>query len=518
MFPANSRSSRGCSFLMCIVGMLSAFGLVSAIRAQTPVVDSSLATRDALREKIHDLDKEVERARAVEDRLDDSKKMLTATGSEKRVREAEALAAECREFQKAANETAAGWKPINAQVQLAEQAAGETRQAAGSIRPSLDRVDQLAAQLFNRDQASEIVQRYEAAQATVKRGGERLAEARRLNGQSKDAFLNEKQSAETYATAQRRIDETLRRLTGLQDFHEHFIDRYRTIGSEEFDWLGAQRRADNLIAQLRQMQASIRGKNAEAEQDVANMLADVQATRNVNLASYTATLSKLQSDLDAINKATSSIETDAAALRDQRSKQSKFADEAVAAAENAQSDAEIRLAASRPAYEKALEFLRRNPEAGVVPDVVTKTAAEACQLVVQAKLNPGTEFVRTGIPAGREGTVFEQSLPAGTRVPEGTNVILKIYGTVVPSLLGWRVPTAGDIVGEVGLSLDKVTLDRTAPNEQLAERIYWQDPPAGSPIRANRKLVDVRAYAQWKQVPQLRRKGPNSASNQATGR
>jgi len=64
-------------------------------------------------------------------------------------------------------------------------------------------------------------------------------------------------------------------------------------------------------------------------------------------------------------------------------------------------------------------------------------------------------------------------------------------------VLGWRVPTAGDILGEVGLSLDKVTLDRTAPSEQQAERIYWQDPPAGSPIRRDRKLVDVRAYAQW---------------------
>jgi len=64
-------------------------------------------------------------------------------------------------------------------------------------------------------------------------------------------------------------------------------------------------------------------------------------------------------------------------------------------------------------------------------------------------------------------------------------------------VLGWRVPTAGDILGEVGLSLDKVTLDRTAPSEQQAERIYWQDLPAGSPIRPDRKLVDVRAYAQW---------------------
>jgi hypothetical protein len=480
--------------LMLAVCATVACTSVVTVLAQTPAPGGFAATHAALRSEVSKLDEEISGLQRSE-RYANPKTNSATTDPDQLIRQAETVLTECREFQKAANETAEGWKPIGAQVRSAEQAAGETRQGAASIRPWLGRVDQLVAQLSKRDQASEIVQRFETTQATLKRSGERLAEARRLNNQAKEALLKEKQSAEAYAMAQRQIDV---RIGTLKIASFNLKRKIESVEYYETGRVRVQRTADDLVAKLQQLQTSVRGKDAKAEQAIADTLADARAGRNSNLPSYAAKLSKLQSNLDAINKATASIEADAAALRDQRSKQSKFADEAVAAAENAQFDAEIRLAASRPAYEKALEFLRRNPEAGVVPDVVTKPAAEACQLVLQAKFTPGTEFVRTGIPAGREGTVFEQSLPAGTRVPEGTNVILKIYGTVVPSVLGWRVPTAGDILGEVGLSLDKVTLDRTAPSEQQAERIYWQDPPAGSPIRPDRKLVDVRAYAQWK--------------------
>jgi len=574
--PAHASSARSRFGSLLVFGVV-VLGVAASLAAQS---SAEFATTTAeLRNDLTKLNIEVRNLQLTEQSINPTSNNFV--DSAQIVREADAVVAECREFRKVGEESATKWQPGAQLVQAAEQAAGETRQDGAVIRPSLDRVDQLAASSLQREQAAEIVRRYDAAGSTVTHGGERLAEARRLNNEAKVAFLAEKTAVQSYTTAQRQIDLRLEQLKGSTTTLKR---RLEFVAEYEQDRMRAQQAADSLVTRLRQFQTSVNGKGAALEQTASDLLAEARAVRNSNLPAYVDALRKLEADRDALAKRVKSAEEEAAALRNRRDLQTQFADQAVDAAGQAQASAETRLAASRSAYEKALEFLRRktpdsttvvpagkvrvplvtdlkvneatalvrkaglvptlvlagefpvsadttvvngqDPSAGTevdvgstvnisfsattavppgprppdvvdVPDLVGLPAQQAYAKLAGLALMPSSTFDRGPAPAGKAGTVKAQNPPARTKLARTFAVDLKIYGAVVPSVIGRSVSSANAILNDVGLSIDRVAFDRRPPSEQDAEKIYLQNPAGGEPLAPEKKLVSVHVFSTW---------------------
>lgn len=481
-------------------------GLVAPLAAQSPA--DLTATIAGFRNDLAQLDSEVSKLRIFENHV--NPKISTYMDTAKFVRNADALAAECREIRKLGDEAAAKWQAGAQFVQTAEQAAGETRQDAAAIRPSLDRVDQLAANLSQREQAAEIVQRYEAAQSTAAHGGERLAEARRLNNEAKTAFSAEKDAVQVYTTAQQQIDFRLKQLDILASDVKASLTNATNY---EQDRQAALNAADSLVMRLQQFQTSVRGKDAAAEKAAAALLAEARAVRSTNLTAYAELVRKIEADRAAISKQVKASAGEAAALRNRRDRHTQFADQAVAAADQALAAAEARLAASRGAYDKALEFLRRKtpdptpvpPGKVRVPVVTDLKVNEATARVRQAGLVPALVLAGES-PVSADTTIVNGQDPsAGTEVDVGATVNISFSATTVAPP-GPRPPDVVEVPDLVGLPAQQAyaklaglaltpssTFDRGPAPAGKAGTVKSQNPPPGTKL-SRTFAVDLTIY------------------------
>jgi beta-lactam-binding protein with PASTA domain len=140
-----------------------------------------------------------------------------------------------------------------------------------------------------------------------------------------------------------------------------------------------------------------------------------------------------------------------------------------------------------------------------VPDVVGKTAAEARQAVTGAKLSPKLLMGQAAPSPAQALQVYRQNPAAGTRVDEGSEVQLLIYGQetdepatppgtrlTVPSVIGLRAADAKRKIQDAGLAA-QLNLGQAAPAADKAATVYQQDPPAGT-VSAQGDRVKVTIY------------------------
>lgn len=118
-----------------------------------------------------------------------------------------------------------------------------------------------------------------------------------------------------------------------------------------------------------------------------------------------------------------------------------------------------------------------------VPDVVGKTAQEACALISGVDLAPEIIVLTQKPPADKEYTVKSQDPEGGTLAKPRDVVKIEVYGQVVPNVVDMSYQRAVEELGKANLTVDKVVVKR-AFSPKVSEKVTAQEPKAGEPLPA----------------------------------
>ena len=116
-----------------------------------------------------------------------------------------------------------------------------------------------------------------------------------------------------------------------------------------------------------------------------------------------------------------------------------------------------------------------------VPNVITKTQAEAVQILTDAGLRPDVQ--EEDNEQVQPGTVFDQSPKEGEEAEEGSTVVVKVSAGApkvpVPNVVGANVEDARDALNAAGF----VPEVRPTPDDRVPEdAVITQEPPAGTEL------------------------------------
>ena len=135
-----------------------------------------------------------------------------------------------------------------------------------------------------------------------------------------------------------------------------------------------------------------------------------------------------------------------------------------------------------------------------VPDVVGLSAAEAYAKLTSCGLLADTVCLNETPPAGKQGTVRTQNPAAAKaqdkRARRGNIVLLRVYGQVVPGVIGWWYGAALPLLSKEGLKPDKLDYGNPPPRPDLEDCVQDQAPAPGSSPPAD-KIVKVWVYGAY---------------------
>jgi beta-lactam-binding protein with PASTA domain/tetratricopeptide (TPR) repeat protein len=130
------------------------------------------------------------------------------------------------------------------------------------------------------------------------------------------------------------------------------------------------------------------------------------------------------------------------------------------------------------------------PDTVIVPNIVKLDAGTASKLIHGAGLRIQMNMANSDAP---KGMVIKQDPPAGTRVPQGSEIVAYVSSgsggqpetVVVPSIVKLDAGTASKLIQGAGLRIQMNMADSDAPKGMVIK----QDPPAGTRLPPGSEIV-----------------------------
>jgi len=132
----------------------------------------------------------------------------------------------------------------------------------------------------------------------------------------------------------------------------------------------------------------------------------------------------------------------------------------------------------------------------ITPNVIDLSAVEAYARLTAVGLLSESDGLLEIPPAGKQGKVKTQMPAGGETIRRGNIVRLKIYGRVVPSVIGHKLGAATFLLGNAGLKPDRLVYGSPPPRPDLEDSVLRQDPAPGASLPAD-KIVKVWVYGDY---------------------